>query len=65
MLPSIDLQRFRDKIEQLFAEDYTHQQLAHWLADQGLVVTPEPLSGGSKTGASWDKGLPPGPRYDI
>jgi hypothetical protein len=35
------LQRFRDELEQLYlTEGYTHQQLAHWLADRGLVVAP-------------------------
>jgi hypothetical protein len=30
MPPSIDLQRFRDELEQLYlTEGYTHQQLAH------------------------------------
>jgi hypothetical protein len=41
MPPSIDLQRFRDELEQLYlTEGYTHQQLAHWLPDRGLVVAP-------------------------
>ena len=43
MPPSIDLQPFRDEIEQLFAEGYTHKQLAHWLADRGLVVAPRTI----------------------
>jgi Clr5 domain len=44
MPPSIDLQRFRDELEQLYlTEGYTHQQLAHWLADRGLVVAPRTL----------------------
>jgi hypothetical protein len=28
-----------DKLGQLFTEGYTHEQLAHWLANQGLIVT--------------------------
>ena len=70
MPPSIDLQRFRDELEQLYlTEGYTHQQLAHWLADRGLVVALEPLSGGSKTEASHDERLPehppPSKRFPI
>jgi hypothetical protein len=59
MPPSIDLQRFRDELEQLYlTEGYAHQQLTHWLADRGLVIAPprEPLSGGSKTGPYTTRG---------
>jgi hypothetical protein len=58
-LPSIDLQRFRDELEQLYlTKGYPHQQLAFWLVDRGLIVASELLSGGLKIGASHDEGLP-------
>jgi hypothetical protein len=40
MMRSIDLQPFRDELEQLYLAGQTHQQLAHWLADRGLVIAP-------------------------
>jgi hypothetical protein len=44
MPPSIDLQLFRDELQDLYLiNGYTHQQLIHWLADQGLVVAPRTL----------------------
>jgi hypothetical protein len=44
MPPSIDLQRFRDELEQPYlTEGHTHQQLTHWLADRGLVVASRTL----------------------
>jgi Clr5 domain len=44
MRPSIDLQRFRDELEQLYlTHGYTHQQLADWLANQGLAIAPRTL----------------------
>ena len=44
MTPSIDLQPFRDELEQLYlADGYTHEQLVQWLAGQGLVVASRTL----------------------
>ena len=60
MPASIDLQRFRDELEQLYlTEDYTHH--SHWLADRGLIVPPRTLKRRLKDGASHDEGLPERP----
>jgi len=59
MPPSIDLQCFRDELEQLyFSEGYARQQLTHRLADRGLVVARRTIKRQLKDWASPDESLP-------